>query len=93
MAEGVAHAPDVSCAVADSRTDCDTGGTKRRPLTPHRTCRLRTTLQNPSHPALEWTWPALASQERAGRGNTAPVSVFPLSFRRLGWKWCNQGMG
>jgi hypothetical protein len=31
VAGGVAHAPDVSCTVADSRADCDTGGTKRRP--------------------------------------------------------------
>ena len=32
MAEGVAHAPDASFAAADSRADCDTGGTERRPL-------------------------------------------------------------
>jgi hypothetical protein len=28
---GVAHAPDASATAADSRADCDTGGTQRRP--------------------------------------------------------------
>ena len=32
MAEGVAHAPDASFAFADSCADCETGGTKRRPM-------------------------------------------------------------
>ena len=31
VAEGVAHAPDLSGTVADSRADCDKGGTERRP--------------------------------------------------------------
>ena len=29
---GVAHAPDISFAPTNSRADCDTGGTKRRPV-------------------------------------------------------------
>ena len=33
MAEGVAHAPDVSVPAADSRADCDTGGKQRARLT------------------------------------------------------------
>jgi hypothetical protein len=33
MAGGVAHAPDASFTIADSRPDCDTGGTERRQLT------------------------------------------------------------
>ncbi len=33
VAEGVAHAPDVTFTAADSRADSDTGGTERRPHT------------------------------------------------------------
>ena len=57
VAEGVAHAPDDSLTAADSRADCDTGGTERRPLTPHQTRRLQRTSPNPSRPALAWTSP------------------------------------
>lgn len=32
MAEGVAHAPDASFALADICAGCDTGGTNRRPM-------------------------------------------------------------
>ena len=57
VAEGVAHAPDDSLTAADSRADCDTGGTERRPLTPHQTRRLQRTSPNLSRPALAWTSP------------------------------------
>jgi hypothetical protein len=52
VAEGVAHAPDVP-SLLPTAADCDTGGTERRPLTPHRTRRLRRTSRNPSRPALD----------------------------------------
>ena len=93
VAEGVAHAPDCSFTAADSRAECDTGGTERRPLTLHRTRRLRRTSLNLSRPAVEWASLRTHLSTACGKGNTAPVSVFPLSTRCSGRKWRNQGDG
>ena len=79
VAEGVAHAPDASVTVADSRADCDPGGTERRPPTPHRTPRLGRTSPNLSRPAVEWTSPRTPRSTARVKGeHCSRVCVPPL---------------
>jgi hypothetical protein len=83
--------PRCPLTAADSRADCDTGGTERRPLSPHPTadCEGHRGIRRAQR--LSGLRRARAGQQRAERGNTAPASVFPLSSRRSGWNWRNQG--
>ena len=93
VAEGVAHAPDVSLTAADGRAHSDTGGTKRRPLhrgevaqsQGHRPVDLKSTPSTP---------PRVSTASRAPKtGTTAPESVVPLPFLDRSPTVRNQGDG
>ena len=83
VAEGVAHAPDASATVADSRADRNAGGTRRRPI---QYCEL---AQGEGHrqinlPGNDVDPAARSTASRAReRGNAAPASAFPPPFLRF----------
>jgi hypothetical protein len=82
VAEGVAHAPDVSFTASDSRADCDTGGTKRRPL--HRSEIAQSQGHQPIDLAVKDVHATARLTESCAprRGNIAPESAFPPLFFR-----------
>ena len=92
VAEGVAHAPDVSLTAADGRAHGDTGGTERRPVQRgevvhsqrHRPIDLKSTTFMPPRVSTESGAPR--------RGNTAPESVFPPLFRHSKSNGLQQGV-
>ena len=92
VAEGVAHAPDAFVTAGDSRADCDTVDTKRRPL------RRRELLQFQGHRLVDLVVPAgscSATRRRKklqGPGEhcsraCVPPSLIAAQF----WKCCNPG--
>ena len=83
--------PRYSFTAADSRSDCDTGGTERRPLTPHRTHRLRRRSVNPWDRALEETSAPTCWSVARGKGEHCSHVCVPPLFLRLRSKLAQPG--
>ena len=77
VAEGVAHAPDASVTAADSRADCDTGGTERRPVQRSEVAHCKEHRRTNAPRNSRRHGRAVGGEQSPGRGNTAPGSVFP----------------
>lgn len=83
MAEGVAHAPSFVDCDADSDRGDDTGGTERRPVTPHEVhhrerVRARLTL-SPQHAKMQ----VRTARTRCGLGERCSRLCVPPAFSSL----------
>ena len=77
VAEGVAHAPDVSLTAADGRANCDAGGTERRPLSCRKSYGAKDMVESTCLANMLTPWPLTANMTAAEGEHCSRVCVPP----------------